>query len=99
MAKSVADAGWSAFRRMLAYKAGTFVEVDESFTTQTCSRCGARPPERPKGIVGLRIREWDCSSCGTTHDRDVNAALNILALGRSAAPLVEGSRGGARHGQ
>lgn len=92
MAKSVLDAGWSAFRNMLAYKAGTFVEVDEKFTTQTCSCCGALPHGRPKGIAGLRLREWDCSECGTSHDRDVNAARNILALGRSAAPLVEESR-------
>ncbi len=99
MAKSVTDAGWSAFRDMLRYKARHFVEVDESFTTQTCSSCGALPPERPRGIAGLRIREWECSSCGAAHDRDVNAALNILALGRSAAPLVEESREGARLGQ
>lgn len=92
MAKSVLDAGWSTFRAMLAYKAGMFVLVDEKFTTQTCSCCGARPPERPKGIAGLGIREWDCSECGASHDRDVNAARNILALGRSVTPLVEESR-------
>lgn len=92
MAKSVLDAGWSSFRAMLAYKARVYVEVDESFTTQTCSSCGALPPERPGGIAGLGIRAWDCSACGASHDRDVNAALNILALGRSVAPPVEESR-------
>lgn len=92
MAKSVLDAGWSAFRNMLRYKAAQFVEVDEAFTTQTCSSCGALPPERPKGIAGLGIRVWDCSSCGASHDRDVNAARNILALGRSVAPHVDESR-------
>jgi IS605 OrfB family transposase len=92
MAKSVNDAGWSSFRAMLAYKATKFVLVDEKFTTQTCSSCGALPPERPKGIAGLGIREWECSSCGESHDRDVNAAKNILKFGRSAAPLAEGSR-------
>lgn len=92
MAKSVLDAGWSIFRNMLAYKAGTFVKVDEKFTTQTCSCCGALPPERPKGIAGLGIREWECSECGASHDRDVNAARNILALGRSVTPLVEECR-------
>jgi IS605 OrfB family transposase len=91
-AKSVLDAGWSAFRSMLKYKASTFVEVDEKFTTQTCSSCGALPPERPKGIAGLGLREWECSSCGVVHDRDVNAARNILALGRSVTPLAEESR-------
>lgn len=96
MAKSVLDAGWSMFRNMLRYKASRhgarYVEVDERFTTQTCSSCGILPPGRPKGIAGLGIREWDCSSCGASHDRDVNAALNILKLGRSAAPRVDESR-------
>ncbi len=92
MAKSVLDAGWSSFRAMLAYKAARCAEVDERFTTQTCSSCGALPPERPRGIAGLGVRAWDCSACGASHDRDVNAALNILALGRSAAPPVEESR-------
>lgn len=91
MAKSVSDAGWSAFRNMLAYKAKQFVLVDERFTTQTCSSCGTLPPERPKGIAGLGIRSWVCSDCGASHDRDVNAALNILRIGRSVAPPVEGS--------
>jgi IS605 OrfB family transposase len=96
MAKSVLDAGWSMFRSMLAYKArrhqATFLEVNERFTTQTCSACGAIHEAWPKGIAGLEIREWRCPSCGASHDRDVNAARNILALGRSAAPPVEESR-------
>ena len=58
-----------------------YEEVNESNTTQTCSSCGEKPPSRPKGIAGLGIREWICSDCGTVHDRDVNAAKNILALG------------------
>lgn len=92
MAKSVLDAGWSSFRDMLRYKAATFVEVDERFTTQTCSSCGALPPERPKGIAGLGIRAWDCSACGASHDRDVNAARNILKLARSVPRPGEESR-------
>jgi IS605 OrfB family transposase len=92
MAKSVFDAGWSSFRKMLAYKAirhgAWFEEVDESFTSQTCSNCGALPDSRPKGIAGLGIREWQCSDCGAVHDRDVNAAINILRRGR--ATLAEG---------
>lgn len=82
MAKSVLDAGWSSFRSQLAYKAvrhgAWFEEVSESFTTQTCSDCGALPDSRPKGIAGLGIRDWICSGCGCVHDRDVNAAKNIL---------------------
>jgi transposase len=89
-AKSVLDAGWSAFRTMLRYKCAfagaTFVEVSEAFSTQTCSACSSR--SGPKGIAGLGIREWICGECGTVHDRDVNAAKNILAAGRRR--LAEG---------
>jgi IS605 OrfB family transposase len=83
MAKSVLDAGWSSFRSQLAYKAvkhgAWFEEVNESFSTQTCSDCGALPDSRPRGIAGLGIRQWTCSECGGLHDRDVNAAKNILS--------------------
>lgn len=92
MAKSVLDAGWSAFRNMLRYKAGTYREVDESFTTVTCSACTTR--SGPEGQKGLRIREWDCVNCGASHDRDHNSAKNILA--RSVAGPVEGSRRAAQ---
>ena len=84
LAKSVLDAGWSTFRTILKYKcedAGVwFDEVNEAYTTQTCSCCGSRQSS-PKGRAGLGIREWTCQGCGTTHDRDINAAKNILALG------------------
>ena len=92
MAKSVLDAGWSSFRDKLAYKAvkhgAWFEEVNESFTSQVCSHCGALPDSRPKGIADLGIRAWQCSDCGCVHDRDTNAALNILRRGR--ATLVVG---------
>jgi IS605 OrfB family transposase len=82
-AKSVLDAGWSAFRTMLQYKcdvAGVwFDEVNEAYSTQTCSCCKKRTG--PKGREDLGIREWSCSECGTTHHRDVNAAINLLAAG------------------
>lgn len=82
LAKSVLDAGWSSFRNQLAYKAikhgAWFEEVNESYTTQTCSDCGSLPDSRPRGIAGLGIRNWTCSDCGCVHDRDVNAAKNIL---------------------
>jgi len=84
MAKSVLDTGFSALKTMLKYKcenAGVlFEEVNEAYTTQTCSCCGSRSSS-PKGRAGLGIREWQCMECGTLHDRDVNSALNILALG------------------
>ncbi|HDZ9226501.1 TPA: transposase [Vibrio cholerae] len=85
MAKSVLDAGWSTLKTQLEYKAiarsVVFEEVNESYSTQTCSRCGAISPNSPKGRAGLRIREWVCSECGAEHDRDFNAAKNILAAG------------------
>lgn len=93
MAKSVYDAGWSDLKRMISYKAlmhgGRMIEVSERLTTQTCSHCGSLPPERPKGIAGLGIREWECSECGAVHDRDVNAARNILRIGLNT--LAEGA--------
>lgn len=82
MAKSTLDAGWSMFKTMLEYKshqAGiVFEEVNESYSTQTCSQCGSI--EGPKGLAGLGVREWTCE-CGAVHDRDTNAAKNILAKG------------------
>lgn len=93
MAKSVLDAGWGMFKTMLEYKcayAGVVFEVvDESGTTQTCSSCGDKPQTRPKGIAGLGMREWVCVTCGVRHDRDINAAKNILAVGLGR--LVGGS--------
>jgi len=87
LAKSVLDAGWSSFRNKLAYKAvkhgAWFEEVHESFTTQECSNCGNLPDSRPKGIADLGIRPWRCCDCGFVHDRDTNAALNILRRGRA----------------
>ncbi|KAF1012426.1 MAG: hypothetical protein GAK29_04860 [Acinetobacter bereziniae] len=84
LAKSVLDASWTTLRTMLKYKcenAGVwFEEVNEAYTTQTCSCCGSRSSS-PKGRIGLGIREWQCMECGTLHDRDINSALNILALG------------------
>jgi putative transposase len=89
MGKSVLDASWSTFRTMLHYKArrhgATYIDADERFTTQTCSACGSR--SGPKGRKALGIREWACGNCGTIHDRDVNAAINIL--GSERRPLAE----------
>jgi len=80
MAKSVLDAGWSMFRTMLQYKclgAGAAFEiVNEYHSTQLCSECGALGG--PKGIAQLGMRHWACSDCGALHDRDVNAARNLL---------------------
>ena len=84
LAKSVYDAGWFELKRQLTYKcenAGCRFEiVNEKYTTQTCSCCGDMSSS-PKGRAGLRIREWTCATCGTWHDRDINASKNILAVG------------------
>lgn len=84
-AKSVLDAGWSNFKRMLSYKAlmhgGSTLEVSERFTTQICSGCGALPPSRPRGIAGLSKRVFSCDECGAEICRDHNAARNILRIG------------------
>jgi IS605 OrfB family transposase len=96
MAKSVYDASWATLREMLRYKASRhgvqYRVINESFTSQTCSACGSLPSSRPKGIAGLGIRDWVCSDCGASHDRDVNAAKNILGIGLSTQPPVEESR-------
>jgi len=82
LAKSVHDAGWSAFVSMLEYKAKLhgrdFHRIGRwEPTSQVCSACGANDGPKP-----LSVREWTCGQCGAVHDRDVNAARNILALGR-----------------
>ena len=86
MAKSVLDTGFSALKTMLKYKCENasvlFEEVNEAYTTQTCSSCLKISSSSPKGRSGLGIREWRCVECGTFHEnRDINSALNILALG------------------
>ena len=101
MAKSVLDAGWSRLKIMLSWKlrlrsGGMLLEVSERFTTQVCSECGSLPPSRPRGIAGLSKRIWRCDDCGTDHDRDVNAARNILRIGLDT--LMGGTpSGGSSH--
>ncbi|PWU55295.1 transposase [Micromonospora sp. S4605] len=82
LAKSVHDAGWASFVGMLEYKAArygrTFGRADRYFpSTKRCSDCG-----RLNDKLALNVRAWDCP-CGSTHDRDVNAAMNVLAAGRA----------------
>jgi len=95
MAKSVYDASWSTLRHQLRYKAvrhgAVYVEVDERWSSQLCSACGSLPLSRPKGIAQLGVRHWTCSDCGADHDRDLNAARNILVSGRSIALQLTGN--------
>jgi len=103
LGKSVSDAGWSEFIRQLEYKSSwygrTFVKIDRFYpSSQICSSCGHKD-----GKKSLDIREWTCSNCGTAHDRDLNAADNILVKGYSdltglsindsSAELVDYKRG------
>src|SRR5690554_680715 len=92
MAKSVLDAGWGQLKTMLKYKcdhAGiVFREVSEAYTTRTCSSCGSL--SGPHGVNGLRVRAWESAECGALHDRDTNAARNILSLGAGRCPPAVG---------
>ena len=81
LARSIADAGWRQFRVLLESKAEQYdrqvVVINRWLpTSQVCSACGHHD-----GKKELSIREWQCPSCGTVQDRDINAALNILAAG------------------
>ncbi|MFI8895419.1 RNA-guided endonuclease InsQ/TnpB family protein [Streptomyces paradoxus] len=96
LAKSVHDAGWSSFINMLEYKAArygrTLVKIGRfEPTSQTCSTCGAVDGPKP-----LNVREWTCTACGTVHDRDTNAAINVktaagLAVSACGAPVRPGA--------
>lgn len=93
MAKGVLDAGWYQIFTFLQYKSlrrgGIVLKVSEKFSTVTCSACLSRCG--PSGLSGLSIREWACKMCGAVHDRDHNAAKNILRSGRGT--LREGRDG------
>lgn len=86
LARAIGNAGWGMFITMLQYKCEwygkTFVQVDPSFTSQTCSVCGHRNNRMGMSkFEWLNVREWTCPCCGTHHDRDENAAKNILHEG------------------
>jgi putative transposase len=103
LARAISDAAWSDLRAMLEYKCGWYgrdlIVIDRWYpSSKTCSACGHVAASLP-----LRVREWNCESCGTRHDRDINAARNILAAGLAVSacgagvrPQRESSRAGGR---
>ena len=81
LSKSIADVGWSMFVNMIKYKCERygkeFVQIDQWYpSSQICSHCNHKD-----GKKALSIREWTCNNCGTHHDRDINAAINIKNKG------------------
>ena len=93
LSKAIADAGWGEFVRQLAYKAEwagrSLVAIDQWFpSSKRCSDCGHTLTSLP-----LSVREWVCPECGTHHDRDHNAAINIKAAGLAVLALGENVSG------
>lgn len=87
LARAISDAAWSEFHRMLEYKSDwhgrELVVVDRIFpSTRLCSAPGCG---HVRARLPLNVRTWTCERCGTTHDRDVNAAINLKAAGPAAA--------------
>ena len=80
LAKSISNQSWRMFRTMLQYKCDWYgkqlIVVKPNYTSQICSNCGYHSGPKP-----LNIREWTCPKCNTHHDRDINAAVNILNKG------------------
>ena len=80
LAKSISSQSWREFRTMLEYKCKWYgkklITIKPNYTSQICSNCGFHSGPKP-----LQIREWTCPHCGTHHDRDINAAVNILNKG------------------
>jgi len=89
LSKSIADASWSEFVRQLEYKALWYgrklVGIDRWYpSSKRCSACGFVVNK-----LSLSIREWSCPACNAQHDRDINAAINILAAGRAVSAFGE----------
>jgi len=88
LAKAIADVSWSGFLTIMEQKAElrgkTFMKVPAAYTTQTCSDCGYVMGGEEKILLGTD--DWTCPSCGTKHNRDHNAAINIMNKGKAMLP-------------
>ena len=84
LARAIAEQSWSQLRAMLVLKGQSYgrdvILVDPRYTSQICSTCGHSDGKKP-----LDVRVWVCSNCGDTHDRDINAAINIRNIGLGQA--------------
>jgi len=92
LARAISDCGWGEFRRQLEYKCKRYgrrlVVIDRWYpSSKTCSACG-----HLLAALSLGTRTWQCPSCGTRHDRDINAATNILAAGQAVTACGDGVR-------
>ncbi|WP_203794617.1 RNA-guided endonuclease InsQ/TnpB family protein, partial [Actinoplanes derwentensis] len=95
LSRVISDAGWAEFRFQLAYKSARYgrhlIVIDRWYpSSKTCSTCGHLLPK-----LDLSTRAWTCPACRTRHDRDINAAKNILAAGRAVAGEQPGDACGA----
>jgi putative transposase len=92
LARAIHDAGWAQFVRLLQEKAARYGRAVHTVSrwlpsSKTCSGCGHVVDQMP-----LKVRQWTCAECDSTHDRDHNAALNILAAGRAERRNARGAR-------
>jgi putative transposase len=92
LARAISDASWSTMRGMLEYKTAWYrrdlVVIDRWFpSSKLCSNCGTITEK-----MSLSVRTWTCGGCGTTHDRDVNAAINLKAAGLAVSVCGAGVR-------
>ena len=90
LAGAISNASWGMFAQMLAYKCAFYgkqlITVDPAYTSQACSACGCVNGRLGYNAYGwLKVREWTCPVCEAHHDRDINAAINILNAGMIAA--------------
>jgi putative transposase len=89
LAKAISDVGWGEVVRRLEYKAAwygrTLVKIGRWYSSsKRCSVCGCI-----KDALPLEVREWTCAQCGTQHDRDINAAKNVWAVGHTVLAYGE----------